>query len=77
VAFSEAMKEVKFVYHLLNDLYIKVTIPIVVRTDNIGNTFMSEIALTGSHTRHADMRYHFVHEFIEDGFIKIEFFSVC
>jgi hypothetical protein len=34
---------------------------------------MSENALTGFHTQHVDTHYHFVREFIEDGFIKIEF----
>jgi hypothetical protein len=33
---------------------------------------MSENASTDFHTRHVS-RYHFVREFIEDGFIKIEF----
>jgi hypothetical protein len=42
--------------------------------DNIGAIFMSENALTGFRTRNVDTRYHFVREFIEDGFIKIDFF---
>jgi hypothetical protein len=45
----------------------------MVRTDDIEAIFMSENALTGFHTRHMDTRYNFVQEFIEDGFIKIEF----
>ena len=73
VAISEAIKELKFIYYLLNDLHIKVNLPIVVKTDNIGAIFMSENALTGFRTRHVDTRYHFVREFIEDGFIKIDF----
>jgi hypothetical protein len=73
VAISEAIKELKFIYYLLSDLHIKVNLPVVVKTDNIGAIFMSENALTGFRTRHVDTRYHFVREFIEDGFIKIEF----
>jgi hypothetical protein len=34
---------------------------------------MSENASAGFRTRHVDTRYHFVREFIKDGFIKIEF----
>jgi hypothetical protein len=34
---------------------------------------MSENVLTGFCTWHVDTRYHFVREFIEDGFINIEF----
>jgi hypothetical protein len=73
VVISEANKELKFIYYLLSDLHIKVNLPIVVKADNIGAIFMSEIASTGFRTRHVDTRYHFVQEFIEDGFIKIEF----
>jgi hypothetical protein len=73
VANSKAVKELKFIYYLLSDLHIKVNLPIVVKTDNIAAIFMSENASTGFRTRHVDTRYHFVREFIEDGFIKIEF----
>jgi hypothetical protein len=34
---------------------------------------MSENALTSFRTWHVDTRYHFVREFIKDGFNKIEF----
>jgi hypothetical protein len=73
VAISEAVKELKFIYYLLNDLHIKVNLLNVVKTDNIGAIFMSENASTGFRTRHVDTRYHFVREFIKDGFIKIKF----
>jgi hypothetical protein len=73
VAISEAVKEIRFVYYLLNDIHVQVKIPIIVKTDNVGAIFMSENASTGVRTRHVDTRYHFVREFIEDGFIKIEF----
>jgi hypothetical protein len=39
VAISEAVKELKFTYYLLSDLHIKVNLPIVVKTDNIGAIF--------------------------------------
>jgi hypothetical protein len=74
VAISEAVKELKFIYYLLCDLHIKVNLPMMLKTDNIGAIFMSENALTSFRTWHVDTRYHFVREFIEDDFIKIEFF---
>jgi hypothetical protein len=73
VAIPEAVKELKFIYYLLNDLHIKVNLPIMVKTDNIGAIFMSENASTGFRTWHVDTRYHFVRDFIEDGFININF----
>ena len=47
--------------------------PIVVYADNIGAIFMSENASATSRTRHIDARYHFVREFIEEGFLKVVF----
>jgi hypothetical protein len=40
VAMSEAVKEVKFMYYLLRDISIKVKLPIIVKTDNVGAIFM-------------------------------------
>jgi hypothetical protein len=73
VAISEAVKDIRYVYYLLNYIHVQVKIPIIVKTDNVGAIFKSENASTGVRTRHVDTRYHFVQEFIEDGFIKIEF----
>ena len=73
IALPEAAKEIRFVYQLLVTMNIKVTLPIVVRVDNVGAIFMSENASTNGRTRHIDIRYHYVREFIEEGFLKIIF----
>jgi hypothetical protein len=59
VAMSEAVKEIRFVYYLLESLGISVKLPIIVRIDNIGAIFMAENASSGVCTRHFDTRYHF------------------
>jgi hypothetical protein len=41
---SEAVKEIRFVYYLLESLGIPVKLPIIVRADNIGAIFMAENA---------------------------------
>jgi hypothetical protein len=41
VAMSEAVKEIKFFYYLLRDIEIEVDLPILVKTDNVGATFMA------------------------------------
>jgi hypothetical protein len=74
VEISEAAKELKFIHYLLCDVHIKVNLPIFLKTDNIRAIFMSENVSTGFRPCHVDTRYHFVREFIEDGFIKIAFF---
>ena len=75
VALSEAAKEVKFVSMLLTSMGIKVKYPIIVRIDNVAAMFMAETENSTSRTRHVDVRYHFVREFVEEGFIKIVFVS--
>jgi hypothetical protein len=52
---------------------IPVQLPVIVRVDNMGAIFMSENASASSRTKHVDTRYHFVGEFVEDGFIRIVF----
>ena len=54
VAISEAVKEIKFMYFLLQDIEFDVELPIVVKTNNIGTLFMSQNASTGIRTRHVD-----------------------
>ena len=73
IALSEAAKEVKFVYQVLQLMGIKVKLPIVIRVDNIGAIFMSGNVTVSPRTKHVDVRYHFVREFVFDGFIKVLF----
>jgi hypothetical protein len=73
VAMSEAVKEVKFIYYLLQDIGIEVKFPIIVKTDNVGAMFMAQNSSSGVRTQHVNTRYHFVRENLDDGIIKIEF----
>ena len=45
VALSEAAKEIKFVVMILESMGIIVELPIIVRVDNVGAIFMSEMHL--------------------------------
>jgi hypothetical protein len=47
--------------------------PIHVHVDNIGAIFMANNKSSSDRTKHVDIRYHFVREFIEDGKVKIIF----
>jgi hypothetical protein len=73
VAISEAVKEIKFIYYLLQGIGINIEPPIIVKTDNIGAMFMAQNTSSGVRTRHVDTRYHYIRENVEDGIIKIEF----
>ena len=73
VALSEAAKEVKFVYQVISSMGIKVKLPIVVRVDNVGAIFIGSNVAVSQRSKHIDIRYHFVREFVYDGFIQIIF----
>jgi hypothetical protein len=40
VAISEAVKEIKFIYYLLQGIGINIELPIIVKTNNIGAMFL-------------------------------------
>jgi len=73
VALSEAVKEIKFVVQVLESIGVKVKFPIIVRVDNVGAIFMAENVTNSQRTKHMDIRYHFVQEFVVDSYIKIIF----
>jgi hypothetical protein len=72
-AMSKAGKDVRFIVMVLESLGIKVQTPITVMVDNIGVIVMAENVSATSQTKHIDTRYHFVREFVEEGFIKVVF----
>jgi hypothetical protein len=72
-ALSEAAKDVKFVAQILSSIGIEFKQPIIINVDNVGAMFIAENASATSKTKHIDIRYHFVREFIMEGFMKIIF----
>ena len=73
VALSECMKDVRFVMEKMRELGMEPPIPVVVRIDNVGAMFMAENNTTSQRTRHIDIRYKWVAEFIEAGEIDVVF----
>jgi hypothetical protein len=72
-AMSEAIKDVYVIVMVLESLGVRVQIPVTVLVDNIGAIFMAENVSATSRTKHIDTRYHFVCEFVEEGFIQVIF----
>jgi hypothetical protein len=58
VAISEAVKEIQFLYYLLESIGMNVKLPIVVRFNNIYAILMAKNSSSGVCTRHVDARYH-------------------
>jgi hypothetical protein len=75
VAISAVAKEVKFVFQVLQSMGVCVTLPTIVRVDNIGAIFIGSNVGVPQRSKHIDVRYHFVQEFVHDGFLSIIF--VC
>ena len=73
VALSEAAKEIKFIVQVMESMGLQVELPIVVRADNVGAIGLSKNLSTSQRTKHINVRYNFVREFVEDEFIKIIF----
>jgi hypothetical protein len=73
VAMSEAVREVKFIYQVLQTMNIQVSLPIKVNVDNIGAIFLAENRNTSERTKHVDIRYHFVREMIDEIFLNVKF----
>jgi hypothetical protein len=73
VALSKATKEVKFVFQVLRSMGVKVDLPIIVRVDNVGAIFIGTNVTVSEQSKHIDTRYHFVREYVQDGFICIIF----
>ena len=69
VAMSEAAKEIKFIVQVLESMKQTVEFPIVVRVDNVGAIGLANNLSTSQRTKHIDVRYHFVREFVEEKFI--------
>ena len=73
MALSEVVKELKFIFQLLQTMNIEVELPITVHVDNVGAISLSNNRTTSVRTKHIDIRTSFVKEYQEDGKIIIKF----
>jgi hypothetical protein len=73
VAISETCKEIKFVTQVMDFMGMSYRKPINVHVDNVGAIFMANNKVTSQRTKHVDVRYHFVRELVESGFIQVTF----
>jgi len=75
VACSEVVKELLFIVYLLRHMKIEVELPIRVNVDNIRAIFLADNQNSSDRTKHVDIHYHFIRQYIKDATIMIEF--VC
>ena len=73
VAVSEVCAEVMFVKQVIEFLNIKLELPIKILMDNVGAMFLTENQSMSQRTRHIDVCYHFIRDYIEDGVVQVIF----
>ena len=71
VAVSEVVKEIKFLYQLL--ISIKIPLPIKIKVDNMGATWLANNSGVSARTKHIDTGAHLVRSFVMDEVVSIEF----
>ena len=73
MAVSEICQEIMFIRSILEFLGVKFKTPITVYCDNVGAIFLAYNAKTGGRTKHIDVKYHYVREYVRDGIVQIVF----
>ena len=76
VSLSDVVTTLMFIVMVLQSMEIEVTLPIAVYVDSIGATFLGNNHTTSDCTKHMDICYHLVHEYVEDGMVKIKFIKL-
>lgn len=71
VALSEAVSELKFVKELIDVFNIKLTKSINVYGDNSGAIYIAKNGNFTKNSKHIEVHYHYVHEYVKDGLINI------
>ena len=72
VAISEVVKEINFVYQLLEPMDVKVPLPIKVRVDHIGAIWLANNSGVSERTKHVDTKAHFVRAYVINEVVTIE-----
>ena len=72
VVLSGVVTTLKFIVMVLQSMEIEVTLPITVYVDNIGAIFLVNNCTTSDQTKHVDICYHLIQEYVEDRMVKIE-----
>ena len=70
MALSEAVKEVMFIIQLLGSMKISVKDPVTVRVDIEGSIFMVGDIITTLCSKHVDIRYKYVNDYVEDWIVR-------
>ena len=65
VVLSKAIKESMFIMKLLQSMKFSVKLLLTERVENVEEIYMAENITATSHTKHVDIRYKYVNEYVE------------
>ena len=74
VALGECGQELKFVSMLLAEIGIG-EVPGTIFEDNEGAIFLAKNQQVSMRTKHIDVRYHFIRDLIQDGYLNLQYVS--
>ena len=72
VALSEVVTTVKLIVMVLQLMDIDDELLITIYVDNIGAIVLLNNHTTSNPTKHVDICYHLIHEYVEDGMVKFK-----
>ena len=75
VALAHGLKELLWTYQILLTVGIDIQLPMTVHEDNQACIQIADNPISQRRTRHVDIRYHFVRDYIEDGTISMKYCS--
>ena len=73
VALNKTVREVKFIFQLLEIMGVEAKRPAKIMVDNIECIFLPKNKTSGEKTKHIDMKYHFIREQIKMSLVEVEF----
>ncbi|KAH9136196.1 hypothetical protein AeRB84_018559 [Aphanomyces euteiches] len=75
ISMSYGLQEALWLKSVLDELHLPLQLPIIVYEDNQSTMKMAENPTLHQHTKHIDVRHHFICDFVKQRIIKIEYCS--
>ena len=72
MALDSATRELEFLRQVALDFGLKVELPVPMLQDNLSTIRIVESGRFSSRTRHLNVRYHYTHDLVKDGVVRIQ-----
>ena len=73
IALAHGVKELLWTYQILLTMGVDIELPMRILEDNQTCILIADNPISQRRTRHTDIRYHFVRDYILDGTISVEY----